>query len=261
VAADMTSPANLFDLTGRVALVTGASRGIGRAIALGFARAGAQVVVAARDEAALISVVREIETRGGRAAPAAFDLADATTHERPLRAALDVFGHLDILVNNAAILRPHRIERITAEELDLLHRTNTAGPLLLARAAFSHLARERRGVVVNITAVAGHAPMVGLGAYAASKAALLSFTRTMAKEWTPQGVRVNALTPGTVATDMILPRDAERRARFEAEMAAQSLFGRIAQPDEMVGPALFLASDASSFMTGQVLVVDGGLLA
>ena len=202
-----------------------------------------------------------IASAGGRAEPVAFDLADPATHESAVRTALDAFGRLDVLVNNAGLLRPHRIERISPDELDLLHRTNTAGPLLLARAALPHLAASGRGVVVNVTAVAGHAPMEGLGAYAASKAALLSLTRTMAKEWTPRGVRVNALTPGSVATDMILPRDADERARFRAEMGARNLFGRVAEPDEMVGPALFLASDASSYMTGQVLVVDGGLLA
>ena len=114
---------------------------------------------------------------------------------------------------------------------------------------------------MNLGAVAGHRPMQGLGAYGASKAALLSFTRVMAQEWTPRGVRVNALTPGSVATDMILPGDPAKRDAFVAEMASQNLFGRIADPEEMVGPALFLASDASSFMTGQVLVVDGGLMA
>jgi NAD(P)-dependent dehydrogenase (short-subunit alcohol dehydrogenase family) len=103
--------------------------------------------------------------------------------------------------------------------------------------------------------------MRGLGAYGASKAALISWTRVMAQEWTPRGVRVNGLTPGSVATDMILPRDEARRDRFVEELQSQNLFGRIAEPEEMVGPALFLASDASSFMTGQILVVDGGLLA
>jgi NAD(P)-dependent dehydrogenase (short-subunit alcohol dehydrogenase family) len=103
--------------------------------------------------------------------------------------------------------------------------------------------------------------MKGLGAYGASKAALISWTRVMAQEWTPRGVRVNGLTPGTVATEMILPQDPEQRARFEQEMASGNLFGRLAEPSEMVGPALFLASDASSFMTGQILVVDGGLMA
>ena len=254
-------PSQLFDLAGRVALVTGASRGIGRALAVGFARAGAKVVVAARSEAGCAGTLEQIEGEGGKAVAAAFDLADAASHAAPIEAAESVFGGLDILVNNGGILRPHVIEKLSAEEIDELHATNARGPVLLARAALPWLERSGRGAVVNVTAVAGHAPMEGLGAYGASKAALISWTRVMAREWTPRGVRVNGLTPGSVATDMILPRDPERRARFVEEMAAQNLFGRIAEPEEMVGPALFLASDASSFMTGQVLVVDGGLLA
>jgi NAD(P)-dependent dehydrogenase (short-subunit alcohol dehydrogenase family) len=133
--------------------------------------------------------------------------------------------------------------------------------VLLSRLALPHLEASGHGAVVNLGAVAGHRPMKGLGAYGASKAALISWTRVMAQEWTPRGVRVNGLTPGSVATDMILPADPERRDRFVAEMAAQNLFGRVAEAEEMVGPVLFLASDASSYMTGQILVVDGGLMA
>jgi len=218
-------------------------------------------VVAARSEAGCAETAERIRQEGGEAEACAFDLADLASHAAPLALAERRFGGLDVLVNNGAILRPHVIEKLTAQEVDELHAVNVRGPVMLARAAFPWLARSGRGAVVNVTAVAGHAPMEGLGAYGASKAALISWTRVMAREWTPRGVRVNALTPGSVATDMILPRDAERRARFVAELAAQNLFGRVAEPEEMVGPALFLASDASSFMTGQVLVVDGGLLA
>ncbi len=253
--------AALFDLTGRVALVTGGSRGIGRAIAGGLARAGASVIVAARDAERCEAVAAEIRGAGGSAVGVGFDLADPDSLEPLIEAALDAFGHLEVLVNNGAILKPHRIERLTPEELDLVERTNVRGPVLLSRLALPQLEASGRGVIVNLGAVAGHRPMRGLGAYGASKAALLSWTRVMAQEWAPRGVRVNGLTPGSVATDMILPADPERRAHFVEEMAASNLLGRIAEPGEMVGPALFLASDASSFMTGQVLVVDGGLMA
>jgi NAD(P)-dependent dehydrogenase (short-subunit alcohol dehydrogenase family) len=256
-----THPSELFDLSGRVALVTGASRGIGRALAVGFARAGAKVVCAARNSSACAETAAAIETEGGEAAAAAFDLSELASHANAVGTAIDRYGRLDILVNNAAVLRPHRIEKLSAEEIDELHSTNVRGPVMLSRAAFPHLAASGHGAIVNLTAVAGHAPMRGLGAYGASKAALISWTRVMAQEWTPRGVRVNGLTPGSVATDMILPRDEARRGRFVEELQSQNLFGRIAEPEEMVGPALFLASDASSFMTGQVLVVDGGLLA
>jgi NAD(P)-dependent dehydrogenase (short-subunit alcohol dehydrogenase family) len=254
-------PKELFDLEGRVALITGASRGIGRALAVGFARAGAKLVCAARSDAGCAETAEMIASEGGEAAAVTFDLADVGSHARPIQIALERFGRLDILVNNAAILRPHFIDKLSADEIDELNATNVRGPVMFSRAAFPHLAAGGHGAIVNLTAVAGHEPMQGLGAYAASKAALISWTRVMAQEWTPRGVRVNGLTPGSVATDMILPRDPARREKFTAELQAQNLFGRLADPEEMVGPALFLASDAASFMTGQVLVVDGGLMA
>ncbi|MEE2663021.1 MAG: SDR family oxidoreductase [Myxococcota bacterium] len=251
----------LFDLTGRAAIVSGASRGIGRAIAHGLAEAGAAVTLAARNGELCAEVAEEINAAGGRAIGVSFDLADPDTLGPVVTAAVDAFGRLDVLVNNGAILKPHLIERLSADEMDLLHGTNVRGPVLLSRLAFPHLRASGRGSIVNLAAVAGHRPMKGLGAYGASKAALISWTRVMAQEWTPQGVRVNGLTPGSVATDMILPRDPEQRERFIEELGSQNLFGRIADPREMIGPVLFLASDASSFMTGQVLVVDGGLMA
>jgi NAD(P)-dependent dehydrogenase (short-subunit alcohol dehydrogenase family) len=251
----------LFDLTGRVALVTGASRGIGRAIALGLAEAGAAVVVAARNADLCSEVAVAIESAGGRALSAPFDLSQPETHASVVDAAVSAFGRLDVLVNNGAILKPHFIEKVTEEELSLLEHTNVRGPVLLSRLAFPHLAESGHGSIINIGAVAGHRPMKGLGAYGASKAAMISWTRVMAQEWTPAGVRVNGLTPGSVATDMILPQDPDKRERFRTDMASQNLFGRIADPEEMVGPALFLASDASSYMTGHILAVDGGLMA
>lgn len=251
----------MFDLSGRVAIVTGGSRGIGRAVATGLAAAGAAVVVAARNAALCDEVAEEIRAEGGRAVGASFDLSDPESFEPLIAAAIETYGRLDILVNNGAILKPHFIEKLTAEELSLLHDTNVRGPVLLSRCAFPHLKKSGKGAVVNLGAVAGHRPMKGLGAYGASKAALISWTQVMAQEWTPEGVRVNGLTPGSVATDMILPQDAEKRASFVADLASQNLFGRVADPSEMVGPVLFLASDASSFMTGQILVVDGGLMA
>lgn len=251
----------LFDLTGRVAIVTGGSRGIGRAVASGLAQAGAAVVVASRDAARCREVAEEIGAEGGRAVGLAFDLSDSSTLAPLVDGAVEAFGGIDILINNGAILLPHFIEKITEAELDRIEATNVRGPVLLSRLALPHLKASGHGAIVNLGAVAGHHPMKGLGAYGAAKAAMLNWTRVMAQEWTPQGVRVNGLTPGSVATDMILPSDTARREAFVEELAAQNLFNRIADPAEMVGPVLFLVSDASSFMTGQVLVVDGGLMA
>ena len=250
-----------FRLDDRVALVTGASRGIGRSIARGYAAAGARVVVASRNEAACAAVAASIAEAGGEARAVAADVGNAEDRAQLVAAAVEAFGGLDVLVNNAGILKPHVIERLSEAELDELHRVNVKGAVFLAREALPHLEHRGRGVIVNVTAASGHAPMEGIGAYGASKAALLNWTRVMAREWSPRGVRVHALTPGSVATDMILPRDAEKRERFIANLAQRNLLQRGADPDEFIGPAVFLASDASSFMTGQALVVDGGLLA
>ncbi len=251
----------LFSLAGRVALVTGASRGIGRAIAKGYAEAGARVVVSSRRLEDCARVAEEIRAAGGEAHAVEADVGELAALEPLVASALSRFAALDILVNCAGVLKPHRIERLTAEELDELFRVNVRAAVFLSRAALPALEASGRGVIIHLTAVGGHAPMEGIGAYGASKAALLNWTRVMAREWSPRGVRVHALTPGSVATDMILPRDPALRARFEAEMAGRNLLGRIAAPEELVGPAIFLASDAASFMTGQALIVDGGMLA
>ena len=254
-------PNTIFRLDGRVAMVTGASRGIGRAVAKGFAAAGAKLVLTSRNQADCDKVASEIEARGGEALAVAAELQDLSYHEPLIRSAVERFGGLDILVNNAAALKPHFIEKLSEEEFDSLYALNVKGAVFLTKAALPHLAAKGGGVVINLGAVAGHEPMKGIGAYGSTKAAMLNWTRVMAQEFAPRGVRVNALTPGSVATDMILPSDPERRSKFMADRAGDNLVGRVAEPEELVGPALFLASDASAFMTGQALVVDGGLMA
>ena len=250
-----------FAVADRVAIVTGGGRGIGRAIALGLAGAGARVVVTARTAGACASVVAEIEAAGGSAVAVPGDVGAATDRERLVSATVDAFGRLDVVVNNAGVLRPHHVVKVTEGELDEIFRTNVTGPVLLAQRAFPHLVEGGGGSIVNVSALGAYQPMAGIGAYCASKAAMVNWTMTMSKEWAPQGVRVNLLVPGPVATEMILPRDPDRRAAFVDEMAGQTLVGRIAEPDDLVGAALFLASDASAFMTGRSLFVDGGMLA
>jgi NAD(P)-dependent dehydrogenase (short-subunit alcohol dehydrogenase family) len=246
-----------FRLDGKVALVTGGTRGIGAAIAKEFALAGARIVLTGRDEAGAKAVAAEIAADavglGYQAGTlAAVDALAASVREQA--------GRLDILVNNAAILKPHRIERLTEAEFDDLFQVNVKSALFLSRALLPLLA-DSKGTVVNVTALGGHAPMAGIGAYCASKAALLNLTRTLAKEWAPKGVRVNALTPGSTATDMIMPKDPDRRAAFVDDMAKQILLGRIGEPVEIARAVRFLASDAASYITGQALVCDGGMLA
>jgi NAD(P)-dependent dehydrogenase (short-subunit alcohol dehydrogenase family) len=249
-----------FAVDGRVAIVTGGGRGIGRALSEGLAAAGANVVVTSRSADACHDTVRAIEAAGGTALAVPADVGDAAARAALLEATIAAFGALDILVNNAGILKPHRTERLSEDEVDEIFRVNVKGPVFLAQAALPHLAASGRGSVVNIGALGAYQPMVGIGAYCAAKAAMVNWTSTMAKEWADRKVRVNLVVPGPVATDMILPRDAEQRAAFTEQLAAETLVGRLAEPDDLVGAVLFLASDASLFMTGRSLFLDGGML-
>ncbi|MFO0689110.1 MAG: glucose 1-dehydrogenase [Myxococcota bacterium] len=253
--------AHHFRLDDRVALVTGATRGIGAAIARELAFAGARVVLTGRDDARAVEVAAELTASGARATGMGYDARRPGEAERLAERVRTEIGRLDVLVNNAAVLRPHVIAKLREEEFDELFQVNVKSALFLTKALRPLLEASTRGVVLNITAAGAQAPMAGIGAYCASKAALVNLTRTLAKEWTPLGIRVNALTPGSTATDMILPVDAEKRARFVAEMAAQNPMNRIAEPAEIARAARFLVSDAASYVTGHVLVVDGGLLA
>jgi len=248
----------VFRLDGHVCLVTGGTRGIGAAIAHDFADAGARVIVTGRDEAQAKSVAEGIG-RGAlgvgydaSVAGASGALADWLTRE---------VGRLDVLINNAAILKPHNIVKLTEAEFDLLFQVNVKAAIFLCQGLRLLLAQSPAAAIVTITAAGAHVPMAGIGAYCASKAAMINFTRTLAKEWAADGIRVNALTPGTVATDMILPKDEERRAKFVEDIAQNNLMKRIGDPMEIARATRFLASAASSFITGQTLIVDGGLLA
>ena len=166
-----------------------------------------------------------------------------------------------MLVNNAGVLKPHHTVKVTEAELDEIIAVNLKGPVFLSQLALPHLEADGGGSIVNISALGAFQPMAGIGAYCAVKAAMVNWTSTMAKEWTDAGVRVNALVPGPVATEMILPRDPDKRAAFVEEMGAKTLVGRLAEPDDLVGAVIFLASDASAFMTGRSLFLDGGMLA
>lgn len=244
-----------FDLDGATAVVTGASRGIGRAIALGIAERGANVVIVSRKADACDAVVDEITAAGGQAMAHPMNLGDADAIDALLDATTARFGGLDLLVNNAATALDAPVGQISAGVFDKVMAVNVRGPVLLSQAALPLLEAGGRGSIVNVLSVglfggAEHQPI-----YVAAKSALLSFTRSFARYCGPLGVRVNALAPGPVDTQMTRNTGEEGMAR----MASATRLGRIAAPEEMVGPALLLLSGAGAFVTGQVLVADGGM--
>ena len=247
-------------LQGKVALVTGASRGIGRAIALGLADAGADVALVARDEAALAAVADEVRARGRTAVVVPCDVTDRDRVRAMVDDALGALGQLDVVVNNAggtAFMVPFADVRFSGWEKVM--RLNVDSVVHVCQAVGPHLLERRTGSVVNVASVAGLAGAPLVTPYGASKAAVVSLTRSLAMEWGRAGVRVNALCPGWTATEL-------NRNLWESEETTTAMMqgvplGRWARAEEMVGPALFLASDASSFVTGHALVVDGGLLA
>jgi NAD(P)-dependent dehydrogenase (short-subunit alcohol dehydrogenase family) len=247
----------MSDLTGRTALVTGASRGIGRAIAVGLARAGADLALSARDEQRLAEVRSEVEALGRRAVVLPADVTDAEACARLAADAIEGLGHLDVLVNNAggsSYMGPFTDLRFRGWEKTM--RLNVDSIVHLSQVVGRHMLERGRGSVVNVASVAGLTATPSLAAYGASKAAVISLTRTLALEWGPQGVRVNALCPGWTRTD--LNADLWADQALAAEMVSTTGLRRWAEAEEMVGPTLFLASDASSYVTGQALVVDGG---
>jgi NAD(P)-dependent dehydrogenase (short-subunit alcohol dehydrogenase family) len=248
--------AKLFDLTGRVALVTGGTRGIGRAVAEGLVAAGAKVVVASRKADACAATEKHLIEMGGEALGVATHLGELGALRPLVERTVDRFGRLDILVNNAANALAQPFGQYTPEAWEKSYAVNLRGPVFLVQEALPHLEKSPCAAVVNVISAGAFLFAAREAMYAAGKAALLSFTRSMAADFAPRGIRVNALAPGTVDTDMVRNNPPE----VQKLMAQAGYLRRAAHADEMVGPVLFLVSDASSFMTGQVLLADGGLV-
>jgi 2-deoxy-D-gluconate 3-dehydrogenase len=243
----------VFDLTGKTALITGASRGIGAAIAAAFVAAGAKVAVNSRGAEQLQKTADEV----GAAVVLPGDVTDEETARAVVAGAIDGLGQLDVVVNNVGgngVMVP--FPQLRFPGWTKVMRLNVESAVHVLQAAAPHLLERRTGSVINVASVAGLSATPAMAQYGASKAALISLTRTLAVEWASTGVRVNALCPGWTATD--LNRTLWENEEIYAGLTATIPMGRWAKAEEMAGPAVFLASDASSFMTGQTLVVDGG---
>jgi NAD(P)-dependent dehydrogenase (short-subunit alcohol dehydrogenase family) len=244
----------LFDMTDRTVIVTGGTRGIGLALAEGFVLAGAKVVVASRKPDACDQAAEHLRQLGGQAIGVPTHLGNIDDLDALVQRTVDEFGGIDVLVNNAANSLAQPMGQITPEAWDKSYAVNLRGPLFLVQQALPHLKESRYAAVLNIVSTGAFNFAPGLALYAGGKAALMSYTRSMAAEFVSFGIRVNALAPGPVDTDMM------RNNPQEAidHMTASSLMNRLAAPDEMVGAALLLTSDAGSYITGQVIIADGG---
>jgi NAD(P)-dependent dehydrogenase (short-subunit alcohol dehydrogenase family) len=253
---DRQKLATLFDLTDRVAIVTGGTRGIGRAIAEGYVSAGAKVVVASRKPEACAETEAHLVSLGGEALGVPTHLGDLDALRTLVDRTVERFGRVDIVVNNAANALTQPLGRFTPEAWDKSFAVNLRGPVFLVQEALPHLEASPCAAVIHVISAGAFLFSANVAMYSAAKAGLMAFTRAMAAEFAPRGIRVNALAPGTVDTDMVRANTPEAQER----MANASFQRRAAHPDEMAGPAIYLASDASSFMTGQVLLVDGGLV-
>jgi 3-oxoacyl-[acyl-carrier protein] reductase len=251
------APRFLTELHGKVALVTGGSRGIGRAIAIRLAQAGAKIAFNYRgNHEAAQDVLGELKGGGAHAMAVAGDVAVSADVDRVVTAAIEAFGRIDILVNNAGITRDTLLLRMTEEDWDAVLDTNLKSTFLVTKAVLRGMLRQRSGRIVNITSVSGLLGNAGQSNYAASKSGMIGFTRSVAREVASRGITVNAVAPGFIETDIW--SDVSEEAR--KTILAMAPLGYIGKPEDVAEAVAFLASDAARYITGQTLNVDGGLV-
>ncbi len=249
----------LFSLEGKIAVVTGGTSGIGRALSLGLAEAGADVVATARRKQQVDDAAAEIEALGRRTLRLASDVCDRSTLEQVLGAALERFGKVDILINCAGRIKRTPTLTMPEEEWTAILDTNLTGTLRACQVFGRHMLERGYGRIVNIASLNSFVALNEVAAYAASKAGVASLTRSLAVEWSKRGVTVNAIAPGVFRTE--LNADLLDSTPRGQELLMRTPMGRFGKTEELIGAAIYLASDAASFVTGQTLVVDGGFLA
>jgi 3-oxoacyl-[acyl-carrier protein] reductase len=245
----------MSSLEGRTALISGASQGIGRACALTLAKAGARVALAARNEAKLADVAAEIKAAGGTAEVFAIDIASEESIKAGAKAAIGHFGSVDILVNNAGITKDGLLMRMKRADWDAVLTTNLTGTFLLTQAVLSPMVKARWGRIVNISSVVGEMGQAGQANYAASKAGLIGFTKSLARELASREITVNAVAPGYIETAMTAVLDEKQRGA----MLAHIPLGRAGTDQDIANAVCFLASDEAAYITGHVLDVNGGM--
>jgi 3-oxoacyl-[acyl-carrier protein] reductase len=248
-------PSSKF-LSDKVALVTGASRGLGKAIAVALAAEGAPIAAVARSEEALAETVAAIRAAGGTAEPFALDVADSAAADATVEKIIARFAHIDVLVNNAGVTRDGLLMRMTAEAWDTVLDTNLKGAFNLTKPVGRLMVKQRAGRIVNISSVIGLMGNAGQANYAASKAGLIGFTKSVAREFASRGITCNVVCPGFIETDMTRDLSEELRKNLLERIPLQ----RLGQPEDVAGVVAFLCSPAANYITGQILTVDGGMV-
>ncbi|MFC4799247.1 SDR family NAD(P)-dependent oxidoreductase [Neobacillus sp. GCM10023253] len=247
----------LFDLTGKVSIVTGASKGIGKAIAVGLAEAGSHVVLCSRTKVELDEVAKEIEQKGVEALVIPCDVSNPNDIQNVVDDAVNKFHQIDVLINNAGITVKRPAEEYDLHDWNKVIGVNLTGVFLFAQAVGRQMIKQKKGTIINVSSIGGETALTGSIAYCASKGGVNMLTKVLAVEWAPHGIRVNGIAPAYIETPLVKAIK-EQRSEFAQRIEARTPLNRLGMPDELIGSAIFLASDASSYITGETLKADGG---